>query len=219
MPRRLLATFDGNRNRQEFDKTEGGTCFPFGWIVELRVWVQPIAVTNLDRVCSPSRPFRCVLGRFGTPSSNVMNSCPLSSSRCPVLPSKQGQVPDGDRRCGSLPGEDPGSRGGQRWPAGSLHLGDPAAVGTAHEELGRTFAGALPAGYLDGRLPGGASGTPGRGCAESFSGGDLQTDGGVAGRVRRWQKRDLSARRYVYVWADGVFLRLAWKTTANACWC
>ncbi|MGY3622146.1 transposase-like protein [Bradyrhizobium sp. USDA 10063] len=23
----------------------------------------------------------------------------------------------------------------------------------------------------------------------------------------RWQKRDLSARRYVYVWADGVFLQ------------
>ena len=31
-----------------------------------------------------------------------------------------------------------------------------------------------------------------------------RTDGGVAGRsTTRWQKRDLSARRYVYVWADG----------------
>ena len=26
------------------------------------------------------------------------------------------------------------------------------------------------------------------------------------GEYERWQKRDLSARRYVYVWADGVFL-------------
>jgi hypothetical protein len=24
---------------------------------------------------------------------------------------------------------------------------------------------------------------------------------------RRWQKRDLSARSYVYVWADGVYLQ------------
>ena len=39
------------------------------------------------------------------------------------------------------------------------------------------------------------------------------------GEYERWQKRDLSARRYVYVWADGVFLQAAWKTTANACWC
>jgi putative transposase len=26
------------------------------------------------------------------------------------------------------------------------------------------------------------------------------------GEYERWQKRDLSARRYVYVWADNVFL-------------
>src|SRR5512135_2183351 len=34
-----------------------------------------------------------------------------------------------------------------------------------------------------------------------------------------WQKRDLSARRYVYVWADGVYLRREWKPPPNACWC
>ena len=27
------------------------------------------------------------------------------------------------------------------------------------------------------------------------------------GEYERWQRRDLSARRYVYVWADGVFLQ------------
>ena len=27
------------------------------------------------------------------------------------------------------------------------------------------------------------------------------------GEYERWQTRDLSARRYVYVWADGVFLQ------------
>ncbi|MGY3238170.1 transposase-like protein [Bradyrhizobium sp. USDA 4472] len=40
-----------------------------------------------------------------------------------------------------------------------------------------------------------------------FSGGRFQTDDGVAERLQHWQKRDLSARRYVYVWADGVFLQ------------
>jgi hypothetical protein len=33
------------------------------------------------------------------------------------------------------------------------------------------------------------------------------------GSGRAWQKRDLSARRYVYVWADGVYLQ------ARTCWC
>src|SRR4030081_2057237 len=52
------------------------------------------------------------------------------------------------------------------------------------KNLDALLPGALLARHLDGRLPGGAGGTPGQGCAESFSGGDLQTDGGVAGRVR-----------------------------------
>jgi transposase-like protein len=29
----------------------------------------------------------------------------------------------------------------------------------------------------------------------------------MAGEYERWQKRDLSARHYIYVWADGVFLQ------------
>ena len=32
---------------------------------------------------------------------------------------------------------------------------------------------------------------------------------------QRWQKRDLSARRYVYVLADG---RRGWSNKPNACW-
>src|SRR6266536_1983816 len=61
---------------------------------------------------------------------------------------------------------------------------NPAAVGAADEELGRAAAGALPAGHLNGRLPGGAGGTPGQGRTEPVAGGDFQTDGRVAGRVR-----------------------------------
>src|SRR5580658_4508253 len=33
----------------------------------------------------------------------------------------------------------------------------------------------------------------------------------VGGAYRRWQKRDLSARHYVYVWADGVYLQTRMK--------
>ena len=42
---------------------------------------------------------------------------------------------------------------------------------------------------------------------------DWQTD------YDAWQKRDLSARRYVYVWADGSICRPEWKKPPNACWC
>ena len=35
----------------------------------------------------------------------------------------------------------------------------------------------------------------------------------------RWQRRDLSARRYVYVWADGVFLQARMEDHGDACWC
>ena len=34
-----------------------------------------------------------------------------------------------------------------------------------------------------------------------------------------WQKRDLSARRYVYLWADGVYFTPGWSTSGSACWC
>ena len=36
---------------------------------------------------------------------------------------------------------------------------------------------------------------------------------------RRWQGRDLSARRYVYVWATASICRRAWSRRPNVCWC
>ncbi len=74
--------------------------------------------------------------------------------------------------------------GGERRRADSVHLGNPAPVGAADEELGRAAAGALPTGHLNGRLPGGAGGTAGQGRTEPVAGGDFQTDGREAGRVR-----------------------------------
>ena len=92
--------------------------------------------------------------------------------------------------------------------ADPVQLGDPAAVGAAHPEPGCAVAGAVSARHLDRRFPGGADGPAGQGRAEPVAGGHLPADGRVAGRVRASaQKRDLSARRYVYVWADGVFLQ------------
>jgi hypothetical protein len=58
------------------------------------------------------------------------------------------------------------------------------------------------------------------GRAESFSGGDLQTDGGVAGRVRAVAEARSFARAGTCTYGrTASSCRLAWKTTANACWC
>jgi transposase-like protein len=43
--------------------------------------------------------------------------------------------------------------------------------------------------------------------------GDWQSDD------TRWQRRDLSARRHAYIWADGVYLQARMEPQANACWC
>src|SRR5450759_825304 len=74
---------------------------------------------------------------------------------CPARSWSRTHDPDGDRCCRGCPGEDSGSRGCQRRRADPVHLGDSAAVGTAHEELGCAAAGALSAWHLDRRLPGG----------------------------------------------------------------
>ena len=60
----------------------------------------------------------------------------------------------------------------------------------------------------------------GQGCAESFSGGDLQTDGG-SGRASTSAGRSAICRRAgtCTCGRTASSCRLAWKTTANACWC
>ena len=39
------------------------------------------------------------------------------------------------------------------------------------------------------------------------------------GEYEAWQKRDLSARRYVYVWADGVYLQARMEQNAEGMLC
>ena len=68
------------------------------------------------------------------------------------------------------------------------------------------------------RLSGGADGFARQGRAELPPSviGRLKSD--WEDDYRRWQARDLSARRYVYVWADGVYLQARMEPQANACW-
>ena len=108
-----------------------------------------------------------------------------------------------DRGASERGGEDP------------FHLVDPAEVGAADEEPRCPAADPLSARGLDGRFPGGTRGAAGQGCAEPVAGGDRPADGGVAGGLCAWQRRDLSARRYVYVWADGVYLQARMEPQAE----
>jgi hypothetical protein len=50
------------------------------------------------------------------------------------------------------------------------------------------------------------------------AGRDRATDSRVAADYDAWQKRDLSARRYVYLWADGVYLQARMEEAAE-CMC
>ncbi|MGY3134071.1 transposase-like protein [Bradyrhizobium sp. USDA 4501] len=84
---------------------------------------------------------------------------------------------------------------------------DPAALGPPGEELGRVDPRALFAANLDQRLPGDAFGLARQGRAELVATGHRWPEEGLADQYERWQKRDLAARRYVYIWADGVYLQ------------
>ena len=49
----------------------------------------------------------------------------------------------------------------------------------------------------------------------SARGVDRRLPGGSQTEYDAWQKRDLSARRYVYVWADGVYLQARMEESAE----
>ena len=56
------------------------------------------------------------------------------------------------------------------------------------------------------RRPGGAVGAARQGRGQSVAVGDFVQKGEWQGEYERWLQRDLSARRYVHLWADGVDL-------------
>jgi transposase-like protein len=106
-----------------------------------------------------------------------------------------------------------GADAGERVP---LHLEPSAPLGAADQEPGRPAAGAL---YLRGVSTGDF-----QDALSALLGKDAPTlSPSVIGRLKeewaadyaRWQRRDLSARRYVYIWADGVYLQARLEPAAE----
>ncbi len=126
---------------------------------------------------------------------------------------------DRHRPCRCRAGEDSRPRGGRRWRADPVQLGDLAAVGTADQKSGCAVAGSVPARHLDRRFPGGADGLAGQGRAEPVARGDFPADGRVARRTNAG--RGAICRRGDTCTSGPMAssCRPAWKTTANACWC
>ena len=65
---------------------------------------------------------------------------------------------------------------------------------------------ALPEGHLDGRLHRGPGCSSGAG-RRALGLDDHALEGCLARRAGGWEKRDLSARRYLYFWADGIYFQ------------
>ena len=85
-----------------------------------------------------------------------------------------------------------------------LHFGGAAGLPGARQERRRAAALAVPEGHFHGAVPGSAHGTAGAGRCGTFGGHD-PAPGAWQAEHERWQGRDLSTKRYVYVWADGVY--------------
>ncbi len=80
-------------------------------------------------------------------------------------------------------------------------------MGTANEELGCASAGSLSAWHLDRDFQEALAALLGKDAPNLSPAVISRLTAGWRGEYGHWQKRDLSARRYVYVWADGVFLQ------------
>ena len=73
----------------------------------------------------------------------------------------------------------------------------------------RAVAGSLPARGVDRRLPGGACRPPGNDAPNPSPAVIARLTAEWQAEYDTWRRRDLSARRYVYVWADGVYRHVA----------
>ena len=99
--------------------------------------------------------------------------------------------------------------------ADPVHFEYPAQMGAAHEEPRRVVAGSLSARDFRRRFPGGPRRLARQGRAQPLRGGDRGSRSKWEDEYRQWQKRDLSARHYVYVWADGVDLQARMEPQAE----
>src|SRR5690606_33063990 len=87
-------------------------------------------------------------------------------------------------------------------------------MGPSHEEPRRSHTGSLPARHLDRRFPGSAWRASGSRRAEPVASAIGRLKEGWQDDYVRWQRRDLSTRHYVYIWADGVYLQARMEDNA-----
>ena len=92
-------------------------------------------------------------------------------------------------------------------PSHPLHACDPSAVRTALEEDRDADSDPLPEGHLDGDFEEALAALLGKDAPGLLASTVARLKEGSTGEHERWQKPDLSARRYVYVSADSIHLQ------------
>ena len=141
----------------------------------------------------------------------------LPDGRDRIVPSRPwpaSRNPDRDWACRgpSRQGARPGRRGRGEDP---LHLVDPAEVGAADEG----FDALLPVLYLRGVSTGDfqevLTALLGKNAPNLSPAVITRLTAEWQADYDAWQKRDLSVRRYVYVWADGVYLQARMEEAAE----
>ncbi len=89
------------------------------------------------------------------------------------------------------------------------------ALGAPQPQPGCIAAGPLPARDLDRRLSGALAALLGKDAPNLSPAVVTRLTATWADEYTRWQARDLSARHYVYVWADGVYLQARMEEQAE----
>ena len=88
-------------------------------------------------------------------------------------------------------------------------------MGTPLAEPRCAVAGAVPARHLHRRLPGGPVRPRGARRAEPVTEVISRLTAEWGQEYDHWQRRDLSARHYVYIWADGIYLQARMEPAAE----
>jgi transposase-like protein len=96
---------------------------------------------------------------------------------------------------------------------------DPAALRAPLEIDRDAAADPLPEGYLHRRLSEALAALLGKDAAGLSASAIGRLKDGWLDEHTAWQRRDLSAKRYVYIWADGIHLQARLEDESSASWC
>ena len=99
--------------------------------------------------------------------------------------------------------------------AHSLHVEHPAQMGAPHQEPRRPSTRSLSARDFAGDFQEALAALLGKDAPNLSSAVIARLKGEWEDEYRQWQRRDLSARQYVYVWADGVYLQARMEPQAE----